>query len=65
MKLITQRKICWPNPDAVCLEGGCGYCNYEKFHTIDEIRKHVDKHPKLEKAFNYGSSHNWNNAETK
>ena len=21
-----ERWICWPDPDRVCLEGGCGYC---------------------------------------
>lgn len=21
-----RRKICWPDFDYVCLEGGCGYC---------------------------------------
>jgi hypothetical protein len=20
------RRICWPDPDATCLEGGCGWC---------------------------------------
>lgn len=22
-----QRWICWPTPDKVCIQGGCGYCN--------------------------------------
>ena len=22
-----QRWLCWPNPDKVCIEGGCGYCD--------------------------------------
>lgn len=23
---IPRRRICWPDPDATCLEGGCSYC---------------------------------------
>lgn len=33
-----RRRICWPDPDAVCLEGGCGYCRDADFHTYAEIR---------------------------
>lgn len=21
-----RRRICWPNPDVVCMQGGCTYC---------------------------------------
>lgn len=60
-----QRRICWPNPDGVCLEGGCGYCNYERFRDVKSIRKYVDKHPELEKDFIYGMQRGWNNAKSR
>lgn len=34
---IGSRRICWPNPDATCLEGGCTYCNEFPFKSIDVI----------------------------
>lgn len=32
-----SRMICWPNPDGVCLQGGCGYCN-----SCGELKKVAD-----------------------
>lgn len=40
-KIIVARKICWPNPDATCLEGGCGYCNNYQFRKIEEIKEYA------------------------
>ena len=39
MKRITHRRICWPDPDATCLNGGCGYCNHYPFKSVKELRK--------------------------
>lgn len=58
-----QRRICWPNPDHVCLEGGCGYCNYEQFRDVSEIGDYVDEHPELRKSFAFGRDSGWNNAQ--
>jgi hypothetical protein len=32
---VNERWLCWPDPDKVCLEGGCGYC------VPDKVRKSV------------------------
>lgn len=43
-----QRWICWPDPDKVCLEGGCGYCTPEgsaKGHrkmTLQQVATYAD-----------------------
>ncbi len=39
---ITKRRICWPNPDATCLEGGCIYCNDFRYRSINVIRKYAE-----------------------
>lgn len=39
-----KRRICWPNPDSVCLEGGCSYCNKEEFQTYTVIKDYIDSH---------------------
>ncbi|QOP65418.1 hypothetical protein SEA_ROYALG_87 [Gordonia phage RoyalG] len=41
MHNIVARRICWPNPDAVCLEGGCGYCNMSPYRDIEEIEAYA------------------------
>lgn len=33
-----KRRICWPEFDIVCLEGGCGYCGDHPFRTETAIR---------------------------
>lgn len=38
---IISRRICWPNPDATCLEGGCGYCNFEDFKKLSVIEAYA------------------------
>jgi hypothetical protein len=40
-KRIVRRRICWPNPDATCLEGGCSYCDAWDFRSIREIREYA------------------------
>lgn len=37
MTRVAARRICWPNPDEVCLQGGCGYCNEGDFQTLEAI----------------------------
>ncbi|QDF18300.1 hypothetical protein SEA_DAKITI_87 [Gordonia phage Dakiti] len=41
MSEVIARRICWPTPDATCLEGGCGYCNMEKFRAISTIENYA------------------------
>lgn len=39
-----RRKICWPDPDATCLEGGCGWCeDTGESHTFTEIEAYVQQ----------------------
>lgn len=38
-----QRRICWPNPDATCLEGGCIYCNDNRFKDFSTIENYVKR----------------------
>lgn len=35
--MITQRRICWPDPDATCLNGNCGFCNNHPYRRLAEI----------------------------
>lgn len=73
--MITHRRICWPTPDATCIEGGCGYCNMEKFRAMSTIFRYAKTAGVLpnrglgEKeamtAFNYGLEHDFFNAEVR
>lgn len=37
--MITHRRICWPDPDATCLEGGCIHCNDYPYRKVTEISR--------------------------
>ena len=39
--MIESRKICWPTPDATCLHGGCGWCEYGKWKTLDQVEAYA------------------------
>jgi hypothetical protein len=42
--VIDARKICWPNPDATCLHGGCGYCDSDgRWKTLAQIERYARK----------------------
>ena len=62
--MATMRRICWPNPDSVCLEGGCIYCNDKPFRTYVEIQDYAEK-VNLISSYNYGLSRNWHGKESK
>lgn len=42
MIVITKRRICWPTPDATCLEGGCIHCDESPFRTLRKIRAYAE-----------------------
>lgn len=74
--MLTKRRICWPNPDATCVEGGCSYCNDYPFRAVTTIYKYCQSKETLQnrgdlkyvpslEAFSYGKRRNWNNAEAK
>lgn len=62
--MITERKICWPKPDGVCMQGGCGYCNDKPFRSIGEVEAKA-YNLGLTKDFRWGKSRNFCNAETR
>lgn len=37
----TKRKICWPNPDATCLAGGCIHCEGYPYRSLATIRAYA------------------------
>jgi len=41
--VIESRKICWPTPDATCLEGGCGWCEFGVWKTLDQVEAYASK----------------------
>lgn len=76
--MSEQRRICWPDPDATCIEGGCIYCNSYPFRSVEGIRRYCVRNqqlkhrasPRLElvnamQAFNYGKHNNWFNVESR
>jgi hypothetical protein len=73
--VIGERRICWPNPDATCLNGGCSYCNDHPFRTLASIERYARKAGVLPHrgngeddalhAFQYGYSNQFFNAETR
>jgi len=61
----TKRRICWPYPDKVCLEGGCIYCNDYPFRAVSAIQQYAESTNGLEKAFEWGQQNGWPNVETR
>lgn len=74
-RVTTKRRICWPAPDATCLEGGCIYCNDNPFRAVSTIERYARSVSMLpnrgvgEKdamdAFAYGKFNDWHNAESR
>lgn len=65
--MIQEIRLCWPNPDWCCLQGGCGYCSrgLEKDHmwkTPEQWHKYAIK-TDLEKDWQYGYEFGWINCE--
>lgn len=72
-----QRRICWPDFDCTCLEGGCEWCNTHPFRNVGLIRRIIKKgggHAynrgdgspgNLMKSFFDGMHHKWRNAESR
>lgn len=72
---IDERRICWPDPDATCLNGGCSWCNTHPFRKISTIERYANKAGVLPHrgkgeddavhAFRYGLAHHFFNVETR
>lgn len=66
-----QLKICWPNPDATCLEGGCTYCPDGEWVNVTDVAAYAREIGDLQHrggqvvdayaAFAYGQRTNWFN----
>lgn len=66
-----QLKICWPNPDATCLEGGCIHCESDGMWVdvavlkqwastaSDLAQRGVDTPKSAHDAFRYGAQSGW------
>jgi hypothetical protein len=72
---VAERRICWPNPDATCLNGGCLHCNDHPYRSLRQIARFAAKAGVLPhrgsgsddalEAFRYGLSHDFFNADTR
>lgn len=49
-----KRWICWPDPDAVCLEGGCGHCVDHELVALSRVAAYARAHGLVE-HFVYGA----------
>ena len=72
---IEERRICWPNPDATCLNGGCIWCDTHPFRKLSTIERYARKAGVLQHrgtgsddavhAYRYGQLHNFFNVQTR
>jgi hypothetical protein len=72
---IDERRICWPDPDATCLNGGCGWCNTYPFRKLSTIERYAARAGVLPHrgngeddavvALRYGSNNDFFNVETR
>lgn len=72
---MKKRRICWPNPDATCLEGGCIHCNDHPFRSLKTIENYAIRSGTLSNratgqksawaAWCIGLNNDFFNAETK
>jgi hypothetical protein len=53
MSAAKTRPICWPNPDEVCLQGGCIYCVEGPTKTEAQVRAYAATVNRMD-AFDYG-----------
>lgn len=73
MREHMQIKICWPDPDATCLEGGCTHCESDgEWVSVTTLKQwayaagdlaqrgNTTKKP-ADAAFRYGAETGWFN----
>jgi hypothetical protein len=73
--MTTKRRICWPNPDATCLEGGCNHCKDHLYVAVTTIQRYAESAGVLPhrgngeesaiKAFRWGLRYGWTNMDIK
>ena len=65
MQEFDQVMMCYPNPDVVCLEGGCIHCeDSHTWWTLDALRKYADDNDMM-KAHKFGDRSSWWNLPKK
>lgn len=66
-KPFDQVMICHPNPDVVCLEGGCIHCvDSDTWWTVDALRVYAHKKSQHHRtSFIFGRDHYWWNQRKK
>lgn len=58
-KAIKSVKMC-KNPDRICLQGGCLFCDAGKFQSVKSLKKYAIKNDMLD-DFEYGLRQGWPN----
>lgn len=74
-----ERRICWPEPDWCCLEGGCGYCNDGPWKYVSIIKAYAERvgmkaypdpesptgvtYKDFEASFHWGQEWGWPNTQ--
>jgi radical SAM superfamily enzyme len=66
----VRRRICWPDPDAVCVAGGCTYCNDHLFVQAQVIVNWIERQPeptrtRYRREWRYGYLRDFFNVETR
>lgn len=57
--------MCYPNPDVVCLEGGCIHCvDSDTWWTLGALQKYAEDNDMV-KALEFGDRHFWWNLKKK
>lgn len=52
-------RICWPNPDMVCLQSGCGHCADSLTVIRVLVVSEYAEANEMSEDFAYGLQHNW------
>lgn len=52
---IPRRRICWPDPDATCLEGGCVHCAVHRPRSMLVIERWARKAGQVQNRYGGGS----------
>lgn len=52
-------RMCWPDPDDVCLQGGCIYCPDGKWVPLEEVHAYADRHRVAEPGRTAGVTSRW------
>lgn len=67
--LNIEIRMCWPDPDDVCLAGGCIHCPDATWVPLEEVHAYADRHRVATQGrhvvgsrwdgFRYGMTHWW------